>query len=257
MDSSGATQEELDNSQYAVESIGHYEAVFGEDFVSPGGREMAVDLIKRMSLPEGSRVLDVGCGLGGSAFVMASEFGYQVDGIDLSKNMLSMATEKLTAYGLSDSVTLHHGDCLELEKPQNYNAIYSRDVFLHIADKGQLFSVLFALLKPPGQLLFTDYCCGEKPWGAEFAEYVTDRGYHLCTINEYAQLIADAGFHNIESCDLTDRFIDILSSDLKKIETIDLPQTVRDKLIESWRGKLRRASSGDHRWGLFIATRQT
>ena len=126
------TQRELDSTQYAIESIRHYEAVYGEDFVSPGGSGMAIELIGQLNLEPGSRVLDVGCGLGGSAFIMAREFDLIVDGIDLSKNMLSMAALKLAVYQLSGRVNLEQGDCLQLDREGIYDAIYSRDVFLHI-----------------------------------------------------------------------------------------------------------------------------
>ncbi len=89
------TQEFLDSAQYATASILRYETVYGEDFVSPGGREITIELVGGMKLAPESRVLDVGCGLGGSAFVMARDFNLRVDGIDLSKNMLAIANEKL------------------------------------------------------------------------------------------------------------------------------------------------------------------
>lgn len=256
MPTEAMTQEMLDSSQYAVESIRLYEAVFGEDFVSPGGRDMAHELITQMELKPGSRVLDVGCGLGGNAFTMAREFDLLVDGIDLSKNMLAMAAQKLSIYGLADRVSLEQGDCLELDRAEHYDAIYSRDVFLHIADKLRLFSVLNKSLKPGGKLLFSDYCCGEKPWADEFAEYVADRGYSLHTLHEYAQLISEAGFQQVESVDISNRFVDILRADLTKIDALELAESVRDKLNQSWFGKLERAKSGDHRWGLFSAIKQ-
>ncbi len=245
------TQEILDSTQYATESIRQYEAVFGEDFVSPGGRELACELIGQLKLKPGSRVLDVGCGLGGNAFAMARDFDLLVDGIDLSKNMLDMAAEKLSAYDLTDRVSLELGDCLEMDRPEFYDAIYSRDVFLHIADKVRLFSVLHLSLKPGGKLLFTDYCCGEKPWADAFSAYVEDRGYNLHTLPEYALLISDAGFTQVESLDITARFVDILQLDLKKIDSLELPESVRSQLKQSWLGKLERSQSGDHRWGLF------
>ena len=168
------TQEFLDSTQYSTSSILQYEAVYGEDFVSPGGYELVVEHIGHLDLAPGSRVLDVGCGLGGSAFVMARQFCLYVDGIDLSKNMLVMANAKLSAYGLSDRVNLELGDCLELQRPEYYYAVYSRDVFLHIDDKTRLFSVLRAALLSGWKLFFTDYCCGEKPLGKEFSAYVED-----------------------------------------------------------------------------------
>lgn len=250
---SNSNQEVLDTTQYAVESIQHYEAVYGEDFVSPGGKQMAVELIRKIDLKPGSRVLDVGCGLGGSAFVMAQEFGLIVDGIDLSKNMLALANQKLLNHGLSGTVALEHGDCLELDKPETYDAAYSRDVFLHIENKAKLFSVLRQLLRPGGKLLFTDYCCGPKPWNDNFTEYVKDRGYSLHTLPDYVTLVSNAGFEQVESLDFTSEFIDILQSDLKRITDLQLEESTRSKLEQSWRGKLSRAESGEHRWGLIQA----
>ncbi len=44
-----------------------------------------------LRLRPGMRVLDVGCGTGGSAFHLARKFGAEVVGIDLSTNMLDIA----------------------------------------------------------------------------------------------------------------------------------------------------------------------
>jgi phosphoethanolamine N-methyltransferase len=249
------TQETLDSAQYATASILAYETVYGEDFVSPGGYELANELIGAMQLAPGSRVLDVGCGLGGSAFVMARDFEFIVDGIDLSLNMLKMANEKLRKYGLTERITLKHGDCLEMQCPDCFDAIYSRDVFLHIHDKPRLFSVLKSLLRPGGKLLFTDYCCGEKPWKHEFSEYVEDRGYDLHTLFEYAALVSEAGFSQVVYSDLSSRFIEILETDLVKIENLDVDESIKAELALSWRGKLERSKSGDHKWGLITAVK--
>ncbi len=249
----GATQDFLDSSQYQEDSILQYETVYGEDFVSPGGRELASEMIAGMALAPASRVLDVGCGLGGSAFVMARDFGLRVDGIDLSRNMLALAERKLAANGLADLVSLQSGDCLEMEHSGRYDAIYSRDVFLHIADKAVLFARLHEALKPGGQLLFSDYCCAARPWSDEFSAYVSDRGYCLHTTDEYAGLIEDAGFRDVDARDVTSRFIEILRSELARIETLPLPREQRDKLSASWQQKLDRAETGDQRWGMFSA----
>jgi phosphoethanolamine N-methyltransferase len=253
--SQDTTQPVLDSTQYTNSSIQRYEAVYGQDFVSPGGKPMAIKLIKKMNLKPGNRVLDVGCGLGGSAFVMARDFNLFVDGIDLSKNMLELANKKLNDYKLSDHVSLEQGDCLELDRPNRYDAVYSRDVFLHIHDKTRLFTVLKRSLHPGGYLLFTDYCCGPTPWASEFAAYVTNRGYSLHTLQEYVGFVSAAGFEQVEYEDLTSRFIDILKSDLERIAGLELDETTRSELEQSWRGKLARSKSGDHRWGLFTAVK--
>ena len=85
----------LDSGQYSRESILKYEQVYGRTFVSPGGRGCAIELIEKLDLNPGSRVLDVGCGIGGSAFLMKQKFNLEVDAIDLSDNMLELAEMQL------------------------------------------------------------------------------------------------------------------------------------------------------------------
>jgi len=256
-ESKQVTQDFLDSAQYLTTSILQYEDVYGEDFVSPGGKSMAIEMIERMQLAPDSRVLDVGCGLGGSAFVMAREFSLFVDGIDLSKNMLAIANSRLQAYGLSHRVDFQWQDCLTLSQVDYYDAVYSRDVFLHIHDKARLFSVLESSLRPGGTLLFTDYCCGPKPWSDDFSAYVEDREYCLHKLDEYAELISRAGLEQVTCQDISQRFIEILQSDIDKIATLNPATHDLAGLEQSWRQKLARSVAGDHRWGLFTAVKSS
>ncbi len=52
------------------------------------------EVVSRLQLQPGERVLDVGCGTGGSDFLMASQHGASVHGIDLSVNMVLLALER-------------------------------------------------------------------------------------------------------------------------------------------------------------------
>ncbi len=251
----GVTQEFLDAEQYSAASIKAYESVYGRDFVSPGGESMARELVRRLELEPGSRVLDVGSGLGGSAFLMAREFGLRVDGIDLSHNMIALARQQCDAHGLTELVTFEQGDCLTLNRPNRYQAIYSRDVFLHIQDKARLFDVLLDSLAGGGRLLFTDYSCGDRPWHPDFADYVQSRAYCLHTLPEYVALVEAAGFVGVTAEDLTERFGCILESDLARIEAVDVSGEVRANLSAGWRAKLDRVITGDQRWGMLEAYR--
>ena len=44
-------------------------------------------------LPRGSRVLDVGCGIGGSARILARDYGFDVLGVSISPAQIRRATE--------------------------------------------------------------------------------------------------------------------------------------------------------------------
>ena len=250
-----ADQAFLDSGQYTREAILKYELVYGANFVSPGGKRCADGLIGKLGLKPGSRVLDVGCGLGGSAFLMKQKFGLNVDAIDLSDNMLELAQLRLTEAGLAGQVSLHNQNCLDIDVKNAYDGIYSRDVFLHIKEKEKLFAIFFAALKPSVKLLFTDYCGSEAPCSEDFTRYVRQRGYHLCSVPEYRNLIKEAGFEVVEALDVTNQFITFSEAELETIHTLDIDENARQSLETERQRKIDRARTGSQRWGQFLAVK--
>jgi len=243
----------LDAGQYTKSEIKKYEAVYGYNFVSPGGLATAQEFTALLALQAGMQVLDVGCGIGGGAFYMAEHDQVQVLGIDLSSNMLEIARERCRAAGLTDQVSFVHGDILEFSGTGSYDRIYSRDVFLHIHDKVRLFQQLRAHLKPGGILLFTDYCCGTEAKSPEFAAYIRQRHYALCTVAEYRQLLEAAGFDVVMAEDRTPHFIHILMQEVTSLPTDQFnPQTLA-AIQQAWQDKIGRAQRGEQCWGLFMA----
>ncbi|MGI9301696.1 MAG: methyltransferase domain-containing protein [Gammaproteobacteria bacterium] len=249
-----ATAEFLDNNQYTEAQLRKYEVVYGRHFVSPGGERKAREFVSMLDLKPGARVLDIGCGLGGSAFLMAREYGAKVHGIDLSSNMIAGAKERCEREKLGKLVTLEHGDCLQIKTKNEYAAAYSRDVFLHITDKPRLFTIIKSALTKGGRLLFTDYCWHEGEKSDAFLAYVEQRGYTLHTIDEYGKLLAKAGFTDIKSEDRTPQFLTIHQHELQRLMNNDqAPRKGTAELAQHWAAKISRIETGEQRWGLFSA----
>ncbi|MEO7118890.1 MAG: class I SAM-dependent methyltransferase, partial [Candidatus Limnocylindrales bacterium] len=61
------------------------------DSLHPGGLESTRDLLRSSGLAPGARLLDVGCGLGASSRIAASEFGLRVDAVDASGPVIDRA----------------------------------------------------------------------------------------------------------------------------------------------------------------------
>ena len=61
----------LDSNPYSAKNISVFEKIFGKSYVSPGGEESAGYFISLLELREGSKILDVACGAGGPALLMA------------------------------------------------------------------------------------------------------------------------------------------------------------------------------------------
>ena len=64
-------QEFLDANQYSTNGITRYEEIFGKTFVSTGGKTTTEAFVAMLDLKPDMKVLDIGSGAGGSAFLMA------------------------------------------------------------------------------------------------------------------------------------------------------------------------------------------
>ncbi|XP_034699396.1 phosphomethylethanolamine N-methyltransferase-like [Vitis riparia] len=248
----------LDNVQYKCRGILRYERVFGEGFVSTGGLETTKEFVAKLDLKPGQKVLDVGCGIGGGDFYMAEDFDVEVVGIDLSINMISIALER--AIGRKCLVEFEVADCTKKTYPDNtFDVIYSRDTILHIQDKPALFKSFFKWLKPGGKVLITDYCKRAGPPSPEFQEYIEQRGYDLHDVKAYGQMLKDAGFGEVIAEDRTEQFIKVLQREMDAVEKNkdefiqDFSEEDYNEIVGGWKSKLNRSSSGEQRWGLFIA----
>jgi predicted O-methyltransferase YrrM len=78
-----------------------------------GGKAATVHLAHLAGVSPGTRVLDVGGGLGGPARTLAVEFGCHVTVIDLTASYVRAADMLTARLGLSDRVTHHVGNALE------------------------------------------------------------------------------------------------------------------------------------------------
>jgi SAM-dependent methyltransferase len=61
------------------------------------------------------RVLDVACGKGGPAIVLAQAFGCRIHGIELRQGFADTAHERITAAGLQDLVDVEVGDASKID----------------------------------------------------------------------------------------------------------------------------------------------
>jgi phosphoethanolamine N-methyltransferase len=85
---SGDFQKFLDTQQYNRKGILVYECIFGKTYVSTGGQSTTTKFCQRLDLKPDQKILDIGCGIGGSAFYLARQYGAQLYGVDLSTNMI-------------------------------------------------------------------------------------------------------------------------------------------------------------------------
>lgn len=108
-------------------------------------------------LPRGARLLDVGCGIGGSARMLAADYGLEVLGISISPAQIARA-QALTPASLAGRCRFAVMDALALDLPdQSFDAVWSVEACPHMADKQRYADELLRVLKPGGRLAVADW----------------------------------------------------------------------------------------------------
>jgi ubiquinone/menaquinone biosynthesis C-methylase UbiE len=126
-----------------------------------GGLATTREQAKRLALTEDSRVLDVGCGIGGPARYLAHSCGCRVDGIDLTPELIETGRVLTERCGLADRVVMQLGNALELPYPdQTFDVVWCQNVAMNIADKDGLLAGVYRVLKPGGLFTSTEYSVG-------------------------------------------------------------------------------------------------
>jgi MPBQ/MSBQ methyltransferase len=121
-----------------------------EDFVHELVRWSGLD-----RLPPGSTLLDVGCGIGGSARILARDYGFQVLGISISAGQIERA-RALTPDGpncrfaVMDALALNCADAC-------FDAVWSVEAGPHMPDKQRYADEMLRVLKPGGVLAVADW----------------------------------------------------------------------------------------------------
>ena len=106
-------------------------------------------------LPPGSRVLDVGCGIGGSARILARDYGLDVLAISISPGQIARA-RALTPEGLPCRFAVM--DALALDLPDgSFDAVWSVEAGPHMPDKQRYADELLRVLRPGGLLAVADW----------------------------------------------------------------------------------------------------
>jgi len=123
------------------------------DHFHSGGMPATVRLARLAGLQPGTRVLDVGGGLGGPARTLAVEFGCRVTAVDLTESYVRAATMLTERLRLADRVRHHVGNALALPFDDGaFDVVWTQNSGMNIADKERLYAGLHRVLRAGGLL---------------------------------------------------------------------------------------------------------
>ncbi len=154
------------------------------------------------------RVLDAGCGVGGTAFFIASKTGARVTGITISEKQFEYANKKreelkldhLVDFGLEDYTDTSFAD-------NSFDQIWAIESITSAQDKRAFAKEAFRLLKPGGKLIVADYF--RNPDAAPDKYRLLERWQNcwglaeILTLDEYFTYFQDEGLFPETKKDIT------------------------------------------------------
>jgi ubiquinone/menaquinone biosynthesis C-methylase UbiE len=159
------------------------------------GRESTLEVAELAKVRSEDLVLDVGCGLGGTARYLAESFGCTVHGIDLTDEYIAVGKELTERVGLKELVHLRQASALELPfEDETFDVIWTEHVQMNIEDKARFYSEIARVLKKGGRFVFHDIFqgAGDAPfYPVPWAE--TSSLSFLATENDARGLIKSTG----------------------------------------------------------------
>jgi len=177
-------------------------------------RQAQIDLIEELlawgGIDEAENILDVGCGVGGSARHLAQKYGAKVLGLTLSPVQAKRGTEYNQLSGLEDKVLISVQDILAYEgEAGSFDFIYSMESAEHIPNKEKLMQRFHRLLKPGGKFVMATWCHRnetETPLSKKEEQHLEKvyKVYHIppmISIENYHRITNEAGFQSVQTDD--------------------------------------------------------
>ena len=116
----------MTDTHYPPDFVTGLQMQWGTGFLSPGGPEEVVEILKGVDVT-GKSVLDIGCGVAGPAMVIAKNLdASEVLGVDIEPYLIETGQQNVAAAGLGDRVSLKLVDVGPLPFPdERFDIVFS------------------------------------------------------------------------------------------------------------------------------------
>lgn len=191
------------DAQAAVRTETYGEDIGQSSWMTADELRHFIDLLK---IDESSIVLEVGSGSGGPALFLAKETGCRLTGVDVNEFGIKNANDLARERGLSERAAFKQ---IDASKPlpfanDSFDIVFSNDVMCHLPERQSVLKEWHRVLKPGGQMLFTDALVIS---GIVSHEEIAKRSsiglYFYLPPGENERMIEKAGFSIVSVEDLT------------------------------------------------------
>ena len=164
-------------------------------------------MMEAADIKSSDKVLDAGCGVGGSSIFLAEKIGCNVTGISLSERQVSKAKELAIEKKLEAKVDFKEMNYCATNFPnESFDIVWGCESICYADDKEQFIKEAYRLLKPGGRLVLADGFVSDF----NNNDHPTIRNWldgwqvnYLETSDRFQKFMNESGFNNIFSRDIS------------------------------------------------------
>ncbi|MFH2110537.1 MAG: methyltransferase domain-containing protein [Candidatus Bathyarchaeota archaeon] len=137
-----------------------------------GGLGATEELAELCHIGEGSYVLDVGCGAGQTACLLAKRYGCRVMGVDIIERMVERSRERADTEGVADRAEFRVADAQSLPfEDDAFDAVITESVTVFPEDKEKAAQEYARVTKPGGYVGLSESTWLKTPVPQEILEW--------------------------------------------------------------------------------------
>jgi phosphoethanolamine N-methyltransferase len=245
-------------AEYHDAMITMLELIWGAGFMVPGGEGNVAKLAEGLDL-RGKRVLDIGSGLGGPAFLLARKYGAHVVGTDIDARLVECAQRRAEEFGLSaatEFILVEPGPLTFSD--ESFDFVASSGAFTQIENKKEMFGECLRVLKPGGFVTCYEWMKSEGDYSEDMLHWFKLEGltYAMATREQYEEALREAGFVDVEVRDRSEWYRDCVQEEYEKMKTELYPRMVElmgkkdaGHFLKNWRAMVVVCVKGEMRQG--------
>ncbi len=243
----------------------HHGLWTGDEAPKVAARQLTEQLAIEADIRKGDKVVDIGCGMGGSSIHLAGQIDCNVTGVTISSFQKRYATLSSRLAGTSSKTSFL---CEDAEKsaftPESFDVVWSVECTEHLFDKAAFFRNVSRWLKPGGRVAICAWLAGDDPLSEMQQKLVYDvcEGFFCPSLGsekDYVDWMTDAGLKMVKVHDWTSRVSRtweicrdrVNRFGIRKIATWIAPEQVI--FIDRFQTLLDAYNTGAMKYGCFIA----